>query len=129
MIQIRFLFWWISFVLLTSIYTIRSDLKIFKLYAGRQTITEKEQGRTVVHLIFSPRKIWRVPCKIFPVKSSLIFTGCSPNFFLMTSNFFQGAPLKKNLGRFYRVDFTGYIPFKSILRVQIKRELILNSTL
>ena len=26
----------------------------------------------------------------------------------MTPNFFQAATLKKNLGRFYRVDFTGY---------------------
>ena len=34
----------------------------------------------------------------------------------MTPNFFQGTRLKK-LGRFYRV------PFKSIIRVQIKRAL------
>ena len=36
----------------------------------------------------------------------------------MTPNFFQGAPPEKNLGRFYRV------PFKSILRIQIKRASI-----
>ena len=38
----------------------------------------------------------------------------------MTPNFFQGAHLKKNLSRFYRA------PFKSILRVQIKRVINVN---
>ena len=40
----------------------------------------------------------------------------------MTPNFFQGAHLIKNLGRFYRV------PFKSILRVQIKQAIVSNLT-
>ena len=36
----------------------------------------------------------------------------------MAPKFFQAATLKKNLGRFYRA------PFKSLLRVQIKRATV-----
>ena len=47
----------------------------------------------------------------YPVKSTQIFSGCSPDFFLIfkyDTQLFSGCPPEKNLGRFYRVDFTGY---------------------
>ena len=49
----------------------------------------------------------------------------------MTNHFFQGACLKKNLGRFYRVDFTGQIlqgTLQIFLRVQIKGRSVLSDT-
>ena len=54
-----------------------------------------------------------------PVKSTQIFSGCSPDFIFLIYKYdnqlFSVCPAEKNLGRFYRV------PFKSILRVQIKQ--------
>ena len=55
--------------------------------------------------------IWRVICKIYPVKSTQIFQGACLIFFLIyryDTPFFSGCSPEKNLGRFYRVDFTGY---------------------
>ena len=55
--------------------------------------------------------IWRVPCKIHPVKPTQIFSGWSPDFLLIyeyDTQLFSGCLPEKNLGRFYRVDFTGY---------------------
>ena len=64
----------------------------------------------------------------YPVKSTQIFSGCSPDFFLFykyDTQLFSGCPPEKKIwgdftgkilkGRFYRV------PFKSIVRVHIKR--------
>jgi hypothetical protein len=49
--------------------------------------------------------------KLYPVKSTQIFSGCSSDFFLIykydTQPFSVCLP-EKNLGRSYRVDFTGY---------------------
>ena len=56
------------------------------------------------HLICTLRSDLKGTLKIYPVKSTQIFSGCSPDFFLiisMTPNFFQGARLKK------KADFTG----------------------
>ena len=50
--------------------------------------------------------------------TQILYRGLTWFFFWiisMTPNFFQAATLKKDLGRFYKV------PFKSILRVHIKR--------
>jgi hypothetical protein len=74
-------------------------------------------------MTISATHIWlirRVPCKIYPVKSTQIFfqggslkkVGC--HAYKSEKN--QVSTQKKNLGRFYRV------PFKSLLRVQIKQD-------
>ena len=67
---------------------------------------------TVLRLICTLIKR-RVPCKIYPVKSTQIFSGCSPDFFLIyryDTPFFSGcSPEKKTgqilQGRFYRAPF------------------------
>ena len=74
-------------------------------------------GNYIWHLKHSPiwfacwEVVWRVPCKIFPVKSTQIFSGCLPDFFLIykyDTQLFSGCLPEKDLGRFYCTDFTGY---------------------
>ena len=58
---------------------------------------------------------------MYPLKSTQIFSRCLPDFFLIykyDTQPFSGCLPEKNLGRFYRV------PFKSLLRMQIKRASI-----